>query len=57
VDSRPSDTIALAVRVSPIFVSESVVKSTESSECVTNLLEDEDELTDIMDKMKPEDFA
>ena len=59
VDSRPSDAIALAVRVkAPIFVSESVVKSTEKLGMVSaNLLEDEDELIDIMDKMKPEDFG
>jgi len=60
VDSRPSDAIALAVRVkAPIFVSESVVKSTEKlgMASTTNLLEDEEELTDIIDKMKPEDFG
>jgi bifunctional DNase/RNase len=59
VDSRPSDAIALAVRVkAPIFVSESVAKSTGKLGMVsTHLLEEEDELTDIMDKMKPEDFG
>ena len=59
VDSRPSDAIALAVRVkAPIFVSESVVKSSEQLGVLSaNLLEDEDELTAIMDKMNPEDFG
>ncbi len=59
VDSRPSDAIALAVRVkAPIFVSESVVKSTEQLGILSaHLLDEEDELTDIMDKMNPEDFG
>ena len=60
VDSRPSDAIALAVRVkAPIFISESVVKSTEDlGMAAAHLLEEEeDELTSIIDKMKPEDFG
>jgi bifunctional DNase/RNase len=59
VDSRPSDAIALAVRANaPIFVSESVVKSTEQlGISATHLSDEEDELTDIIDKMKPEDFG
>jgi uncharacterized protein len=59
VDSRPSDAIALAVRVkAPIFVSESVVQSTEQLGSVANnLLDEKDELAEIMDKMKPEDFG
>jgi len=59
VDSRPSDAIALAVRVkAPIFVSETVVKATEQMGLlVANLLEDKDELGDIIDTMKPEDFG
>jgi uncharacterized protein len=59
IDSRPSDAIALAVRVkAPIFVSPSVVKSTEELGLLApNLLGDEDELATIMEKMKPEDFG
>ncbi len=61
VDSRPSDAIALAVRVkAPIFVSETVVKSTEQLGILaTNLAEEQqqDELNDIIDRMKPEDFG
>ena len=59
VDSRPSDAIALAVRVkAPIFVAESVVESTEKlGISASNLLEDEDELGSVIDKMRPEDFG
>src|SRR5512139_1674953 len=46
VDSRPSDAIALAVRVkAPIFVAESVVQSTKQMGVLaSNLLEGDDEL-------------
>lgn len=59
VDSRPSDAIALAVRLkAPIFVSQSVVQSTEELGVLAkNLLEEEDELGSVIDKMKPEDFG
>ncbi len=59
VDSRPSDAIALAVRVkAPIYVSESVVESTRKLGIMaSNVVEEEDELTSIIDKMKPEDFG
>lgn len=59
VDSRPSDAIALAVRVkAPIFVSESVIEATkELGIFASNLLEDQDELRSIIERMKPEDFG
>jgi hypothetical protein len=59
VDSRPSDAIALAVRVkAPIFVSESVIEATkELGIFASNLLEDQDELKSIIENMKPEDFG
>jgi bifunctional DNase/RNase len=59
VDSRPSDAIALAVRVkAPIFVSESVIEATKELGMVaSNLLEDQDELKSVIEKMKPEDFG
>ena len=59
VDSRPSDAIALAVRVkAPIFVSESVIEATkELGIFASNLLEDQDELKSIIERMKPEDFG
>ena len=59
VDSRPSDAIALAVRVkAPIFVSESVIEATkELGIFASNLLEEQDELKLIIEEMKPEDFG
>ncbi len=59
VDSRPSDAIALAVRVkAPIFVVESVVNATKDLGLLaSNLLEEQDELKSIIEKMKPEDFG
>ena len=59
VDSRPSDAIALAVRVkAPIFVAKSVIEATKELGLLSsNLLEDSDELKSIMEGMKPEDFG
>ena len=60
VDSRPSDAIALAVRVkAPIFVSESVIEATKQMGILaSNLLEEgADELKTIIENMKPEDFG
>ena len=59
VDSRPSDAIALAVRVkAPIFVTESVVEATKQMGVLaSNLLEEGDELKTIIENMKPEDFG
>src|SRR4030043_1378201 len=59
VDSRPSDAIALAVRVkAPIFVAESVIEATKQMGLLaSNLLEERDELKTIIEGMKPEDFG
>ncbi len=59
VDSRPSDAIALAVRLkAPIFVAESVVEATKQMGLfASNLLEEQDELKTIIENMKPEDFG
>jgi len=59
VDSRPSDAIALAVRVkAPIFVAESVIEAAkESGLFASNFLEEQDELKTIIEGMKPEDFG
>jgi bifunctional DNase/RNase len=59
VDSRPSDAIALAVRVkAPIFVSDSVIEATKQMGVLaSNLLEEGDELKTIIENMKPEDFG
>jgi len=59
VDSRPSDAIALAVRVkAPVFVAASVIEaSKELGILASNLLDENDELKTIIERMKPEDFG
>ena len=59
VDSRPSDAIALAVRVkAPIFIAESVIEATKQMGLfASNLLEEQDELKTVIENMKPEDFG
>jgi bifunctional DNase/RNase len=59
VDSRPSDAIALAVRVkAPIFIAEAVVEVTKQLGLfASNILEEQDELKAIIENMKPEDFG
>jgi bifunctional DNase/RNase len=59
VDSRPSDAIALAVRVkAPIFITDSVIEATKHLGLfASNLLEEQDELKLIIENMKPEDFG
>jgi hypothetical protein len=58
VDSRPSDAIALAVRLkAPIFVAKSVMESAKELGLFASNLLDEDELTSIIEDMKPEDFG
>jgi bifunctional DNase/RNase len=59
VDSRPSDAIALAVRVkAPIFISEAVVEATKQLGLFTsNLLDEQDDLKTVIEDMKPEDFG
>lgn len=59
VDSRPSDAIALAVRIrAPIYVTEAVISSTKQLGILaSNLLEDDDELKSLISNMRPEDFG
>jgi bifunctional DNase/RNase len=59
VDSRPSDAIALAVRVkAPIFVTESVIEATKDlGVLASQLIEDQDDLKSIIENMKDEDFG
>ena len=59
VDSRPSDAIALAVRLkAPIYVAESVIEaSKELGIFASNLIEENDELKAIIEDLKPEDFG
>jgi bifunctional DNase/RNase len=59
VDSRPSDAIALAVRVkAPIYISESVIEVTKQMGLLSsNFLDEQDELKSIIENMNPEDFG
>jgi bifunctional DNase/RNase len=59
VDSRPSDAIALAVRVkAPIYVTGSVIEASKDLGIVaSNLIEENDDLKSVIEGMKPEDFG
>lgn len=57
IDSRPSDAIALALRVnSPIFVEEEVVNKAHSLK-FDESLEDSEKLKKWLENLKPEDFG
>lgn len=57
VDSRPSDAIALALRLNvPIFVKEEVVKKAHSLKFEDNL-EKSEKLKKWLENLKPEDFG
>ena len=57
IDSRPSDAIALALRVNaPIFVTEKVVSQAKSTE-VTEEKEDNEQWKEWLEHLKPEDFG
>ena len=58
IDSRPSDAIALALRVkAPIYVAEKVLDSAGHAEPKTGTKETSDKwIDDLFDKLKPEDF-
>ena len=62
IDSRPSDAIALALRVKvPILVSEEVIKKAKTIDMTQvegeDLIEDKQKLREWLDKLKPEDFG
>ena len=63
VDSRPSDAIALALRVAaPIFVEEEVVRKAKSVEVVKETevggkAEDQEKIREWLDSIKPGDFG
>jgi bifunctional DNase/RNase len=57
IDSRPSDAIALALRVNaPIFVAEQVVAQAKSVE-ISEEREDSDKWKEWLENLKPEDFG
>ncbi len=56
IDSRPSDAIALALRVdSPIFVEDSVLTRAHTTEM--DWVDDKEKLQQWLEKLKPEDFG
>jgi hypothetical protein len=58
VDSRPSDAIALALRVgAPIFVDEDVVRRAKSVEIAPKESDDQEKLKEWLENLKPEDFG
>jgi bifunctional DNase/RNase len=58
VDSRPSDAIALALRVgAPILVDEDVVRRAKSVEVAPKESDDQEKLKEWLDNLKPEDFG
>jgi hypothetical protein len=58
VDSRPSDAIALALRVgAPIFVEEDVVKRAKTVEVAPKESDDQEKLKEWLENLKPEDFG
>lgn len=58
VDSRPSDAIALALRMgAPIFVEEDVVKRAKSVDVAPKESDDQEKLKEWLENLKPEDFG
>lgn len=59
IDSRPSDAIALALRVkSPIFVAEKVIREAKSIDLTEDKpAEDAQSVRDWIENLKPEDFG
>lgn len=58
VDSRPSDAIALALRMgAPIFVDEDVVRRAKSVEVAPKESDDQEKLKEWLENLKPEDFG
>jgi len=58
VDARPSDAIALALRVgAPIFVDEDVVRRAKSVEVAPKESDDQEKLKEWLEHLKPEDFG
>jgi len=57
IDSRPSDAIALSLRMkAPVFVEENVVKKAQSLQFDENL-EDSEKLRKWLENLEPEDFG
>ena len=58
VDSRPSDALALALRLDcPIYVEETVLKSSKLAATVSSKVNDADELRRMLEGLNDEDFG
>ena len=58
IDSRPSDAIAIAIRMKvPIMVRDSVIEQALRVEQGTSSGEEKDKWTELLEKMDPEDFS
>ncbi|OGL45797.1 MAG: hypothetical protein A2149_02260 [Candidatus Schekmanbacteria bacterium RBG_16_38_11] len=58
IDSRPSDAIALALRLGvPIFVEEEVLKKAKSFDLSKDSVDADDRWKEILENLKPEDFG
>jgi bifunctional DNase/RNase len=58
VDSRPSDALAIAIRLgAPILVHEAVIEKAVRVEAGTGAGQEKDKWTDLLEKMDPEDFS
>ncbi len=57
IDSRPSDSMALALRAeAPIYVSEEIMAQSGISPDITKA-DDKEQLKDVLENLKPEDFG
>jgi len=58
IDSRPSDAIAIAIRMEvPIMVRDAVIEKALRVESGTSSGEEKDKWTELLEKMDPEDFS
>jgi bifunctional DNase/RNase len=58
IDSRPSDALAMAIRLgAPILVHESVIEKAVRVDGETGQGHDKDKWTELLEKMDPEDFS
>jgi bifunctional DNase/RNase len=58
VDSRPSDALALALRLDcPIYVDDSVLKSSKASSAVSEKLNNNEELRRYLENLNDEDLG
>lgn len=58
IDSRPSDAIAIAIRLgAPILVHDAVIEKALRGEAGSGTVHDKDKWSELLEKMDPEDFS